>query len=134
MRIINCYIQNFGTLSEKKFDFTEGLNIIREDNGFGKSTLLSFITAMLYGLPDTKKTKITENERRRYTPWQGGAFGGYMTVSIDGKTYRIERSFGKRASDDTLSVFEIETGKSVSFPSEVGDYAQNVRTPRGLVE
>ena len=56
MKIIECYVENFGKISAQKFSFTKGLNCIKEDNGSGKTTLATFIKVMLYGMSDTKKT------------------------------------------------------------------------------
>ena len=63
MKIKELYIENFGKLSKYKKSFTDGTNCIFEENGFGKTTLSVFIKAMLYGLDDTKKTSLDENER-----------------------------------------------------------------------
>ena len=54
MRLIECYIENFGKISRQKFVFKDGLNCIKEDNGSGKTTLAAFIKVMLYGMSDKK--------------------------------------------------------------------------------
>ena len=46
MKIKKCYIENFGKLHEFKYEFSDGLNIINEMNGWGKSTLATFIKVM----------------------------------------------------------------------------------------
>ena len=56
MKLIKCYVENFGTLSKYSLSFSDNLTIIKEDNGFGKSTLATFIKAMFYGLPKSKKS------------------------------------------------------------------------------
>ena len=48
MRLISCHIENFGKLSDFSCEFSGGLNIICEDNGWGKSTFAAFIRAMFY--------------------------------------------------------------------------------------
>ena len=111
MRIIECYIENFGKLCKQKFDFDKGLNCINGENGMGKTTLAAFIKAMLYGFNDTKKASLEENDRKHYLPWQGGLCGGSLTFSIENKTYRIERSFGAKAADDTLTVYDTSNGR-----------------------
>ena len=111
MKLIECYVNNFGTLSDFFYSFNDGLNIIQEDNGFGKSTLSAFIKSMLFGLEDTKKTGLFENDRKKYEPWQGGAWGGTLTISSGGEEYRIERSFNKKASLDETKIYELKTGK-----------------------
>lgn len=111
MKLINCYIENFGKISKQKYDFKDGFNCIVGENGSGKTTLATFIKAMLYGLGDTKKTSLEENDRKHYLPWQGGVCGGHLTFSAGPKTYRIERSFGAKAADDTYTLYDVATGK-----------------------
>lgn len=120
MKLIKCYIENYGTLSKYELDFSDKLTVINEDNGFGKSTLASFIKAMFYGLPQTTKRKVEENERKLRAPWQGGNFGGTLEVEIGGKRYRIERFFGSKANADTFRLFDLESG------SESSDYSENI--------
>ena len=122
MKLIECYIENFGKISKQKFSFKEGLNCIKDDNGSGKTTLAAFIKAMLYGIGDTKKISLDENDRKRYLPWQGGACGGSLTFSAGEKTYRIERSFGAKASEDSFTLYDTSTGRtSGDFPEAVGE-------------
>nr|MBQ8890563.1 AAA family ATPase [Clostridia bacterium] len=119
MRIIKCHIEGFGRFSGCDFDFTEGLNVICRENGAGKTTLTAFIKAMLYGLGDNRRS-VEENERRKYKPWQGGAFGGSMTVAVGERSYVIERSFGAKQSDDSFTLRNALTG-AVS-----PDYTENI--------
>ena len=111
MKILEVYIQHFGTLHDRRFTFDDGLNVLREDNGFGKSTLLGFIKAMFYGFFDTTARNLEANDRKRYLPWDGGTCGGSLTFEYDGATYRIERTFGAKAAADTLLVFDETLGK-----------------------
>lgn len=111
MKLIKCHIENFGKLNNFEFNFSEGFNSIKEENGWGKSTFATFIKSMFYGLPSTTKRNLDENERKKYTPWQGGNFGGNIDFEINGKQYRIERFFGKNNSEDTFSLIDIATGK-----------------------
>lgn len=120
MRLIGCYIENYGKLSEYSLRFNEGITVINEENGFGKTTLASFITAMFYGLPQTTKRSLKENERKLRTPWQKGSFGGTLDFELKGKIYRIERFFGSKANDDTFRLFDLSIGK------ECADYSENI--------
>lgn len=122
MKLIDCYIENFGKLSDFKLSFSDGLNTVKKDNGYGKTTLSVFIKAMLYGLDDTKKMKLIENDRKHYMPWQGGRCGGSLTFMSGGKKYRIERTFMPKASDDTFTLYDTKTGKvSSDFSEKVGE-------------
>lgn len=122
MRIEECYIRGFGKISGKRLVFGNGLNSTLADNGSGKSTLSAFICAMLYGLPDTKRAQLDENDRKKYLPWDGGAFGGSLTVEAGDRLYRIERYFGKKASDDTFLLYDAKTGHGCSdFGENIGE-------------
>ncbi len=119
MKLLACNVENFGTLSGFKMDFSDGLTVINEQNGFGKSTLALFFKAMFYGLPKTTRKKVAENERMRLTPWQGGLFGGTLDFEVGGKRYRIERSFSDKAGD-TFKLYDLSTGRVSN------DYSENV--------
>ena len=122
MRLIECYIENFGKISRQKITFGEGLNCIKDDNGSGKTTLATFIKVMLYGMSDTKKASLEENDRKHYLPWQGGVCGGSLTFSAGGKTYRVERSFAPKAADDTYVLYDTASGRvSTDFPEGLGE-------------
>ena len=49
MIIKSLEIISFGKFKNKTIDFDDGLNVICGDNESGKSTIMSFIYAMLYG-------------------------------------------------------------------------------------
>lgn len=121
MKFIECYIESFGKLRSFKYSFRDGLNSIIAENGYGKTTLSVFIKCMLYGMEDTKKQGLEENDRKHYIPWQGGRCGGYLSLEIAGKRYRIERSFSTKASEDTFALYDLETGKeSNDFGADLG--------------
>ena len=122
MRIINCNIRGFGRIRNKKYSFGGGFNRIMGENGSGKTTLSYFIKAMLYGLSDSRKSSLLENERRRFTPWDGGAFGGSMEFSVKGKSYRVERSFGARSGEDSFALYDMDTGKLTNeYSAQLGE-------------
>ena len=97
MRLLRCHIENFGKLSDRSLEFEPGLNRILAPNGFGKTTLAAFIKAMLFGLPRTSSRDLSANERKKYMPWQGGPFGGFLEFEHEGAQYRVTRFFGKTA-------------------------------------
>ena len=55
MKLIRCHIENFGILHDFDYVFNAGINVIHAENGWGKSTLASFIRVMFYGFD--KETK-----------------------------------------------------------------------------
>ena len=74
--------------------------------GTGKTTLADFIECMFYGLDNGRKSSVTENFRAKYEPWSNARYGGAIIIEANGKTYRIERFFGKTPSLDTVRVFD----------------------------
>ena len=100
MRLLECHIDNFGKLSNQDIPFHEGTNVFLEENAWGKSTLAAFIKVMLYGFDNEKKRIGLENERKKYKPWQEGVYGGSLTLEVDGKKYRIEKTFKTKSKDD----------------------------------
>lgn len=109
MKILSCYINNFGILSDREFVFNDGLNEICEDNGWGKSTLTSFIRVMLYGFENEAAKIKAGRERFAFKPWQGGVYGGTLNIEIGNTRYSITRTFGDKASDDVLEVRDLDT-------------------------
>ena len=55
---------------------------------------------MLYGFDNETKRNEVDNERKKYRPWQKGIYGGTLTLEVDGKNYRIEKTFGTKPKDD----------------------------------
>ena len=120
MRIIECKIIDFGTLHDAVFDFSKGINRIVRENGFGKSTLAAFIRVMLYGFEGEGKRDLLGRERKFYEPWQGGRYGGSLVFEAKGKTYRVTRTFGKKAEEDTFELLDLSTNL------ESGDYSSRL--------
>ena len=117
MKLLSCHIDNFGKLHAQDFSFDPGVNVILRENGWGKSTLAAFILAMFYGL---KKDAEGRDERKRYDPWQGGAFGGIVTFSSGEKTYELTRSFGKTPEEDTAVLKETGSGREYRLTEDLG--------------
>lgn len=123
MKLINCYISSFGKIKDFNYDFSEGLNTILEENGWGKTTFSIFLKAMFYGLDDSKRN-VADNERTKYKPWGGNElFGGSLTFTYANKPFKLERYFGNKASEDYANLIDLTTGKVSKFngePDELG--------------
>lgn len=121
MKLTRCYIENFGTLHQFELKFGEGVTVIKAPNGFGKTTFAAFIRAMLYGFPRGNKNSLDKDHRRKYSPWQGGRFGGCIEFELGGKSYRAERFFGDKPSQDSFALYELpEMRKSKHFSENLG--------------
>lgn len=120
MKLISLYIENFGGLSKYSLELGDGLTVIEEANGFGKTTLAEFIRAMFYGFPRKAKT-LDKSRRQKYTPWSGGKCGGNLVFEAEGHCYRVERTFGATPKSDTFTLIDLETNKkSDRYSEELG--------------
>ena len=109
MRLLKLHVENFGALQGFDYEFEDGLNVLYRPNGWGKSTLAVFIKAMLYGLPASTKQSLDKNERKKYAPWQGGAWGGSLEIETAAGRFRIERFFGAKEANDTFALYDLDT-------------------------
>lgn len=111
MKLIKCYVYSFGKLKDYTVSFNDGLNSVKEDNGWGKTTLTYFIKSMFYGLRDSARN-VDSNERKKFMPWDfSGKFGGYVEFEWAENSYRLERYFGKKSSEDTVKLVDLKTGR-----------------------
>ena len=61
MRIVSCHIAGFGKFVGVNLDYTNGLNTVLEENGWGKTTLSVFLKAMFFGMEFNSKKKELSN-------------------------------------------------------------------------
>ena len=144
MKLLKCYIENFGKLHKFEYEFKDGLNIINEQNGFGKTTFATFIKSMFYGLDAGTNVKTENSERKKYYPWQGGIYGGNIELEINNKQYRIERFFGKKQSEDTFNLYDLKTNlESKDYTENIGEeifkinksgYERSTYIPQGQIK
>ena len=98
MKIKYLKINGFGNLKNKEINFENKINIIYGKNEAGKSTILKFISSMLYGLSKSKNGKeISDYEK--YKPWDNGEFSGKIKYSLDSlESYEVFREFNKKTT------------------------------------
>lgn len=114
MQIRELILHNFGKFHNQSFQLTEGINIIYGENGFGKSTIHSFIKGMLFGVERSGKKKIkSETTIGKYEPWeQAGEYSGTMRFQCEDKSYSLSRDFNKQEKK-TVLICE-ETGETLN--------------------
>lgn len=87
-------MRGFGKIEDFDITLSNGLNVIYGPNESGKSTLMAFIKAMLYGLKGGRASKDGIAAAKLYLPWSKAFYGGYINFELDnGSSYRIERDF-----------------------------------------
>ncbi len=124
MKIQSVYIRSFGKLKDFQMDFNCNFNVLKQTNGFGKTTLCHFIRAMLYGFKYTRTKRGGENvsDAGVWLAWGSAEkIGGNLLVKHEGATYLIERYFGATGKVETLSVTNHVTGEKLPI-TEVGEY------------
>lgn len=120
MRLLNGHIEGFGKLSNFDFSFSDGLTSLVFENGYGKTTLLSFIKAMLYGLPSVKANTKRFEDRLHFYPFSHSKFGGSLTFCEGSSVYRIERFFDKKSeARDEVRLYR--DGALTDFAEELGE-------------
>ena len=104
MKIKNLKINSFGKLKNREINLDSKINIIYGENEAGKSTILKFITAMLYGLSKNKRGKdISDFEK--YTPWYNDEFSGkYLIIWIMKKILKYIENLRRKILKFTMKV------------------------------
>jgi uncharacterized protein YhaN len=98
MRIKRIIIEGFGHFRDASLEnIPGGLVLISGDNEAGKSTLLGFIRAILFGFPTAR------SKENRYQPLAGGRHGGQIVVWTENQgEVIIQRVAGQRGSPVNL--------------------------------
>ncbi len=96
MEILDLNMKKYGKFSDHQITFRSGLNVIYGGNESGKTTIFSFIRAMLFGLGRGRGRAANLDEYQLRQPWDTpGVFLGSMRFMEDGKVYRIDRCFDR---------------------------------------
>ena len=96
MKIKNLKINGFGKIKDKEIVFTDGINVIYGENEAGKSSMLKFITSMLYGASKNKNGREI-SDFDKFKPWKSDEFSGKIRYTLDiGRTYEVYREFKKK--------------------------------------
>lgn len=118
MKILSLNIVEFGGLSGRQFDLSEGLNLFEGENEAGKSTVWLFIKFMLYGMP-----RKGHEDRERSVSWRGHRAVGSMRVLFEGQEYRIERSFTEsgRTGNERMNIYHHASSELAFVGKEAGE-------------
>ncbi len=122
MKLLSCNIYGFGAITDFKYSFTDGVNVICEDNGWGKSTFAAFIRIMLYGFNNEKAKELVNRERYRFKPWTGEEYGGELIIESEGVKYCIKKKFGSKPDKDETQIIDPDTGLIMKdMPDYIGE-------------
>lgn len=118
MRIKNLRIDSFGKLNDVSIGLDDRMTVISGKNEAGKSSIATFIKYMLYGFDSSKKADVSENQKKKYMPWDSEECSGEITFeAADGNTYTAVR---KTASRSQNTVFD-KSGMPLTSDN-AGDY------------
>ena len=96
MKINSLKINGFGKIKDKELYLGDGINVIFGKNEAGKSSILKFITSMLYGASKNKNGREI-SDFDRFKPWKSDEFSGKIKYTLDiGRTYEVYREFKKK--------------------------------------
>lgn len=96
MVIKKLVINNFGKIHNREIKFSPGINVLYGENESGKTTIHTFVKAMLYGVQRMRGRAANHDVYSRYEPWENASvYGGVMWFEQGGRNYRLSRNFHK---------------------------------------
>lgn len=125
MKIKGFKVNGFGKLKNKEIILQDGINIIYGKNESGKSSMLKFISSMLYGASKNKNGKEI-SDFDRFKPWETEEFSGKILYELDnGNEFEVYREFKKKNptiynafKEDISKTFTIDKTKGIDFLKE----------------
>lgn len=125
MKINNLKINGFGNLKDKEVNFEDGINLVYGENESGKSSMLKFISSMLYGASKNKNGKDI-SDFDKFKPWQTEEFSGKLEYTLDNdESFEVYREFKKKnpviynsKKEDISKTFTIDKTKGSEFFEE----------------
>lgn len=125
MKINNLKINGFGKLQNEDIELQNGINIVFGENESGKSSMLKFISSMLYGASKNKNGKDI-SDFDKYKPWKTEEFSGKINYTLDnGESFEVYREFKKKNpiiynsnKEDISKNFKVDKTKGIEFFEE----------------
>lgn len=101
--------KEFGKFNNKEIELSEGLNIVCSDNEAKCSSVREFVVGMLYGINRFKSIGDSEKHYESIKNISGSGASGKAYIKSEGKSYFVERDFGKRRSK--VNVLDVASGR-----------------------
>ena len=96
MKILELVIRNFGKLTDRHIELSDGINLLYGENESGKSTVYTFIKGMLFGIERGRGRASVNDVYSIYEPWENpNYYSGKLKFESGGKTFWIDRNFDK---------------------------------------
>lgn len=103
MQITTIKIYGFGKFHDTTIDLSNRFSLLYGENEAGKSTLVAFITSMLFGFATAK------HRYAMYQPKQGSQYGGELTFSHAQNDYWLKRVGGTHGGTVTFRNLTTDT-------------------------
>lgn len=101
MKIVSMHVYGFGQLENTVIDHLADFQVFYGENEAGKSTIMAFIHAILFGFPTKQQAEL------RYEPKHSSRYGGNIKIITEDRGFVvIERVKGKTAAGDVAVTFE----------------------------
>jgi len=116
------YVEGFGVWHKLRLEgFQDGLNLIYGPNEAGKTTLLEFVRAILYG--------FTLSGEGYLPPLRAGRAGGWLEVVCPDGLFRIQRLLTEEELQLFGSARADRPEDAVAFPAEMHREASSAQSP-----
>lgn len=103
MQLLELDIKNFGKFHNRNIKLQDGLLLVYGQNEAGKSTIHTFIRAMLFGLERKRGRGSANDTFSRYEPWENGSYyAGGLRFACGGKRFYLQRNFDKYSKKAVL--------------------------------
>lgn len=103
MRLLELDIKNFGKFHNRNIELYDGLHLVYGENESGKSTIHTFIRAMLFGLERKRGRGSANDTFSRYEPWDNeNYYAGGLQFECGGKRFSLQRNFDKYSKKASL--------------------------------
>lgn len=103
MQITTIKIYGFGKFHDKTINLSDQFSLLYGENEAGKSTLVAFITSMLFGFETAK------HRYAMYQPKQGSQYGGELYFSHAQNDYWLKRIGGTHGGQVTFRNLTTDT-------------------------
>lgn len=130
MKILEMKIRNFGKLSDRHIELSDGINLIYGENESGKSTIHTFLRAMFFGLERARGRAAANDIYSLYEPWENpNHYSGAVKFESGGKFFLLDRNFDKFSKK--AEIFCEDDGEELSVESGdlkvlLGEFSESV--------
>ncbi len=98
----------FGSMNDRKIEFTDGFSHLKLPSGWGKNTLCAFLRVMLYG-PGTQRRDLGSIDQ--FMPVDGQPMMGRLEIEWNGRDVTIQRRTGSGEPMQEFEAYYTDSGE-----------------------